>query len=290
MSNGNGNKLRIASYYDGSSVGRNDGAPLYITVALRRMGHDVVHLTPNESALKQGDFDLHLWIDWGEDALKEILSYKPIKCPKPSVYWVSDAHLGYDYRFGKAKEFDRVYCMQKRAVEEFGKGGVVAEWLPHAVEPLCYKPFSIIKRYDVCFIGHLCNEKRVSFLGEMFKEFPSFFFGQRLFEEAAKKFCQSKIVLNNAAVDDINMRVFEALATQSFLLTENVPTLNDLFEEGTHLITFDDIKDAIDKARYWLDPVRDEQREEIAFSGFELVTRMHTYEERAKVLLRGGNG
>lgn len=280
-------KFRVAIYYESKdNVGRNDGPPLYWWNVLRNMeGVEVHHIIPNPNlppVSKFGEFDLHIWVDWGEDGLG--LPYKIMECPKPSIYVTSDTHFGYDYRLNKAKEFDHVFCNQKRAVEEFEKDGVEASWLPHAVEPQAYPDMSIVKKYDVAFIGHLCNDKRIDFLDRMFKEFPNFWYGQRLFEEAAKIFCESKIVLNTAAIDDVNMRVFEATATGSFLLTENLPSLSELYEDGVHLVTYDSLEDAIEKAHYYLE--HDEEREKIALAGKEHTLKNHTYLHRVQEVMK----
>jgi len=156
--------------------------------------------------------------------------------------------------------------------------------LPHAGEPDCYKPNEVIKKYDICFVGHICNDKRVNFLDDMFKAFPNFWYGQRKFEEAAEIFCKSRIVLNTAAVDDINMRIFETLLTKSFLLTEWVPTFKGMFKDGVHFVTYKTSEEAVEKAQYYLD--HPEEREKIAQAGYDLVKEYHTYENRAETILK----
>src|SRR3972149_2206796 len=89
--------LRIATYYDPQLSGRNDGAPLYYSHILKKMGHDVVHLSGKEMTPHEiqqfGRFDLHWWTDFGEDGLN--VPYKLIeKLPHPSVYIPCDSHLG----------------------------------------------------------------------------------------------------------------------------------------------------------------------------------------------------
>ena len=109
-----------------------------------------------------------------------------------------------------------VFCNQKRAVDEFAKDGVEATWLPHAVEPQAYPDSpEAIKKYDIGFVGYVSFEKRADMLDKLFRAFPNFWYGQRLFEDAAEIYRKSKIVFNTAAVDDVNMRCFEALATKS---------------------------------------------------------------------------
>ena len=279
--------MRHAIYYeDVRRIGRNDGAPLYVWNVLKnQMGLDVTHLIPDERRLEgYGKFDLNWWIDWGEDALTGILDYNPIQCPKPSVYWTSDTHLGYDYRLEKAREFSHVFCMQKRAAEYFTKDGVKAIWLPHAFEPKAYPKRNIIPKYDISFVGNIGSENRIDFLDAMFKEFPSFYYGRKLFEEAAEKFSQSKIVLNISIKDDLNMRVFEALGSGSFLLTNDIPTIHEVFKDGIHLVTYRDTKDAIEKAKYYL--AHDDERKKIAEAGYKEVMDNHTYLKRVETILK----
>jgi hypothetical protein len=279
---------RIAIYYE-ARLGRNDGAPLYYLNALRNMGYDVMHLSSEEAPKDNvhGKFDLHLWIDWGEDALTGVLPYAPIsmKDLHPSVYVTSDTHLGYDYRLNKAKEFDHVFCNQIRAVEDFNKAGVRAQWLPHAVEPQAYpsKPICV-KKWDIGFVGFVSFEKRAEMLDKLFREFPDFWFGQRLFEECAEIFRKSRIVFNTACVDDINMRCFEATATGSFLLTEHIPTLYECFDIGKHLVVYRSMDEAIVLAKYYLE--HEYERNEIAKAGMEHTLANHTYQHRIKSMLK----
>lgn len=275
-------QLRIVTYYE-SRLGRNDGSPLYYTYRMKQMGLDVTHLSSEDTGDldRFGPFDLHLWVDWGEDSLTRNLPYTPMSMSglHPSAYVVSDTHLGFDYRLNKAKEFDHVFCNQIRAVGEFAEKGINAKWLPHAVEPAAYPNSpSAIKKYDVCFVGFVSFEKRAIMLDRLFREFPNFWYGQRLFEECAEIYRKSRIVFNTAAVDDINMRCFEATATGSFLLTEWVPTLDQCFEDGVHLVTYKNMDEAIEKAHYYLE--HEDEREAIALAGMEHTLANHTYQHR----------
>lgn len=280
---------RLAFYYeDPRRIGRNDGPPLFWWHAATRLlgKENSRHLIPNGDYSKCGNFDLHVWVDWGEDALMNHLNYKPVTPPKPNVYVCSDAHIGYEYRLSRAREFDWVFCNQLRAAQEFVRDGIPEErciWMPHAVEPLAYPTKNIINKYDVCFIGNMNCWERVDFLDAMFREFPNFYFGKRIFEEAAQKFSESKIVLNHTIKDDVNMRIFEALATKSFLLTSDIPTLPVLFKDGVHLVTYKDNTDAVKKARYYLE--HDDERQKIAEAGYKAVMERHTYTHRLQAVL-----
>ena len=297
--------MRVAIYYDvfAETGFRNDGNPLYVYAALKRMQEkgllEVDHLAPKNDVNLFGKYDLNLWVDWGEDALASIIPYRLIECPKPNIYWASDTHINngkegdsYPYRMNTAKKFDKVFAAQKRAVEEFRRDGVEAEWLPHAFEPWAYHdistgipvPFNYAsKEYDVSFVGHVNSQNRIEFLDRMFREFPNFFFGQRQFQYAARIYAKSKICLNMSMEDDLIMRVFEVMGAGGFLLTNWVPTIEEVFEDGKHLVLYRSLDEAVDKAKYYL--THDSQREKIAQAGFEEVMRHHTIDHRIKRIL-----
>src|SRR6267142_1488713 len=90
-------KLRIASYYE-NRLGRNDGNPLYMWRAFKDLSVESGHLIPYGDLSKFGTWDLNVECDWGQDALKGVLPYEPVAIPKPSVFWHSDSHLGYEWR------------------------------------------------------------------------------------------------------------------------------------------------------------------------------------------------
>jgi hypothetical protein len=283
--------MRVATYFD-IITGRNDGNPLYVAAALKRRNIPGVFesdvLAPNESVANHGKYDLGIWVDWGEDALKGLIPYELLYPSHPSVYWASDTHLGFDFRLESARKFSHVFVAQKKAVEDFAAHGVKAEWMPHAVEPLAYpKQEKLIKEFDVCFVGHINNPKRIEFLDRMFREFPKFYYGQKLFDAAAERFGRSKVCLNIAHSDDINMRNFEIMGTGSFLLTEYVPSMEELFQDGIHCAWYKDFDEAVDKARYFIE--HDDVREKIAQKGYELMMERHTIDHRVDRMLEVAN-
>src|ERR1019366_5993912 len=108
--------------------------------------------------------------------------------------------------------------------------------------------------------------------------------GYNVLEDAGKKMSQSRIILNEAIHDDLNMRVFEALACKKLLLTEDIPAVRDHFVDGEHLVLFKTVDEAVEKARYYLDHTED--RERIAKAGYEEFLDKHTYMHRAKEILK----
>jgi Glycosyl transferases group 1 len=253
---------------------------------------EVDHLFPTGEINAFGTYDLNLHVDWGEDALRGVLPYEPKEVAHPIAYWASDTHINngmdgdsYPYRMRMAKKADFAFVAQKRGLEMMQKDGMNGIWLPHAFEPQAYYPIPIAtKKYDICFVGNVNSQNREDALDKLFAAFPNFYYGQALFDEAARKFCESKIVFNIAMTDDLNMRVFETLGTGSFLLTNWIPTIEEFFEDGKHLVLYRNEEEMIEKAKYYLE--HDDEREKIAQAGYEEVISKHKIQDRVNVILK----
>lgn len=305
--------LRIAIYYE-NRLGRNDGNPLYIYTALKRREASgelmVTHLVPNGDYKLWGEFDAHIIVDWGEDGLKGLLPYEvDYKFgPGVKIYWASDTHCAehsYQYRKDMCKWADLSFVAQKTHIPRLIQDGVEdPTWLPHAVEPYAYcdidaaeftqgsfvfkttnpKPYELIsKPYDLGFVGHVNNQKRIDALERMFREFPNFYFGQKLFNEAARKYAESKVCFNISMEDDLNMRCFEVMGSKSLLLTDRQSNIEELFQDGKHLVLYNTLDEAVDKARYYIQN-QDEARA-IANAGYKEVMANHTIDRRVDTML-----
>lgn len=304
---------RVAIYYDvlPTTGFRNEGPPMFANLNLRKLldpasivrdskGHPgglkdsqiVKHLSPLNPVHQFGTFDLNLLVDYGEDALSISLDWE---LPHPSAYWVSDTHLGYDYRLKRAKQFDYVFTCQKRAREDFIRDGIPAEkvfWLPHAVDEECYRPEAIVERWDWAFIGYLNCPARVDLLDALLKPFPNAYIGWRMSEfrgfnvldDACHKLNQARVIPNMTIGDDISMRYFEALASRRCFLTNDIPTAHELFTDRKHLFYFKDIDDAVARMGELLR--NDEFRKSVALEGYHEVLAKHTYGHRIGTILK----
>lgn len=263
---------------------------------MERQDGNVLHLWPANHPEDYGKFDLHLWIDYGEDALGLPLDWYP---PSPNAYWVSDAHINtdaYNYRMNTAKKFDHVFVAQKIFIEQFIKDGIDPKkihYLPHAFEPDVYRPYSIINKWDWCFIGHPNSMHRIDLLDRLCKEFPNWYLGWRnaavpgynALDDVAYKMSQSKVGVNYSVNRDLNMRFFETMGTKTCLLTDDLQDIKDLgFFDKRHLVMFKDIDEAVEDMRHLLS--HDEERQVIAENGYNEVIAHHTYMHRAKEILK----
>ena len=300
-------KIKAGTIFD-PNCGRNDGAPLYMLESMKRNKDVSVDLyRPVGDINLWPKYDFYLWVDFADDAL----GFQDFPMPENTFFWSSDYHISpesYAHRLKRAKQARWIGCYQKRNVEEFIKDGIPEDrifWLPPAFEPSCYRPglfkpevkdmglpigehgwidCDVMKRYDICFIGHINNPKRADALDYVFKQIPNFFYGTKIFEKCAMIYNQSKIVFNIAHLDDVNMRVPEVLGTRSFLLTEDIPTLHELYQDGVHLVTYKSLEDAVEKAKYYIE--HDEEREKIASAGYELAKSRDTYDHRLETILK----
>jgi spore maturation protein CgeB len=76
----------------------------------------------------------------------------------------------------------------------------------------------------------------------------------------------------------IKGRTFEVPACGGFLLDGRAAEIDEYFEVGKELVTYDDVPDLIDKARYYLQ--HDTERESIRAAGTRRVLAEHTYRNR----------
>ena len=103
--------------------------------------------------------------------------------------------------------------------------------------------------------------------------------------EMAELFSASKIVFNNAIRNDLNMRVFEAMSTGSFLLTDIAENSGqvEMFKDNEDLGIYTDDNIA-DKVKYYL--THEAQRERIAGRGQQIIRNAHTYAHRADEIIK----
>jgi len=94
--------------------------------------------------------------------------------------------------------------------------------------------------------------------------------------------CKITVTSNNI-FKSLSMRYTETMACGGFLMADR-PADMDLvgFEEGKHLIIYNDIKDFKGKVKYYMDPKNDSERERISKAGMDHVRKNHSCEVRVK--------
>ena len=211
--------------------------------------------------------------------------------PIPVIFYGIDTHMQKEYLFDIAKKCMFTFFAQKPAVEEFRKIKDSVDWLPLACEPLKHFPMNLDMKYDVAFVGGTdlaeAHLKRRELLKAIQKR-HTLWVGRAMGIFLTKIYNHSKIVFNCSVRNDLNMRVFEALACKKLLITDSLSAesgLNEFFEDGKHLILYDSEKDMLEKIDYYLK--NDKERELIANQGYQEVISKHTYDIRIQLNLFG---
>jgi FkbM family methyltransferase len=268
---------RVAIIYDDKV--RPDTTGFYCRRALGGLV-EVEHFLPAELArIPRREFDLYLNIDDG-------LEYRLPDDLRPCAWWAIDTHLNYSWCLERARDFDAVFAAQRDGAEQFRQDGInTATWLPLACDPEFHCKHDVTKEYDVCFVGNLFLGARSDLVEVIQRRFLKVFVGRKFFEEMAKIYSASRIVFNRSIRNDVNMRVFEALACGSLLMTNDLADngQGEFFQDGVHLATYKDPEELLDKIQYYL--VHEEVRERIAATGRQEAVTKHTYRQRMATLL-----
>ncbi len=101
----------------------------------------------------------------------------------------------------------------------------------------------------------------------------------------ARTYSASRLVFNRSIRNDVNMRVFEALACGSLLMTNDLADngQDELFQDGVHLATYRDGDELLDKIHFYLR--REDLRERLAAAGRSEALSRHTYRHRMQWIL-----
>jgi UDP-N-acetylglucosamine 2-epimerase len=267
---------RVAVVFDDERRPETTGA--YCLRALRRLV-TVEHFRP--AALERIDanaFDLFLQVDDG-------LDYRIPHRLSPSAYWAIDTHVDFDLALRKSRERDYIFAAQKDGAERLRQVLGRAEWLPLACDPEIHRPHRIEKRHDICFVGNVIPGPRTDLLRLLQQRYEDIDIRRCYFDEMARAFSAAKIIFNRSVSNDVNMRVFEAMACGSLLITNDLRNngQDDLFGPGLHLVTYETPEELCDKIDFYL--ADEVARERIAAQGAAEVATHHTYRHRMQAVL-----
>jgi len=251
--------------------------------------HDIPYFTDELTEVlyqlpKGWNPDLFLWVESGVSF--PLKGFEALSCPR--VCYLIDTHLHLANHLEIAGHFDHVFLAQKEYVKHFIEAGIPnVHWLPLACDPDIHQRFEVDVCHELTFVGSFTpsHRKRNALLVALSKKFPLHV--ERCFlEEMAFTFSRSKMVFNRSRKNDLNMRVFEALATGSLLITDEAggSGLTELFEDGKHLVVYKHPRDLYARVEYYLK--NDAERKRIASEGRREVLRHHTYENRVHAMMR----
>ena len=196
-------------------------------------------------------------LDWAEVCHRageapDLLLYLDRSLPPPLVglerfpcltaFWCIDSHI-HSWYPAWAQGFDLCFASLKDHLPRFGLRlpPERVHWLPPFAD-LGHRPPATppAKEWDLLFAGTVNPQTtpgRAAFLDELARRFPGLAVRQGRFSEL---FPRARLALNVAERNDLNFRVFEALACGACLLTPRVGHGQDeLFRHGEHLFVYD---------------------------------------------------
>jgi hypothetical protein len=204
----------------------------------------------------------------------------------PTTCYLIDTHRDFKLRAMYAPFFDYIFVAQRDHVQRFEQLGFDhVSWLPLACDPQIHGPRMRPKTWDIGFVGQVRSPERALRLALLAKRYRVNDY-RRSYpkEQITEVYSRSKIVFNTSLSGDLNMRVFEAMASGALLITDHIGNGQDeLFQAGTHLIEYDSDEELLELVDYYL--AHDDEREQIAHAGCELVLSKHTYSHRCQQML-----
>lgn len=176
----------------------------------------------------------------------------------------------------------------------FKKNGANSILLQIGADTKIYFPKKQEKNIDVFFLGAK-DKKREFFIDFLIKNninVQCYGYGWKngpLFtKDIAQKYRKSKIILNFVRKGlGFSIRVFQAMATGSFLLSECCPDLKGFFQLKEHLDCFNTQEELIEKVLFYLK--NSEERDRIAENGCKLVHKNYSMESIMKKILTIAN-
>lgn len=268
---------RIAIVFDNRIRPETTGT--YCYRALKQLVNTTHYLPDQLSNTDFSSFDLVLHIDDG-------LRYPLPKFDCCTAYWAIDTHVDFEWALKRSRSFDFVFVAQRDGAEKLKQSGVVhAEWLPLACDPEIHGSKPMETQYDISFVGNFFPGERGDLIQLLTERYPNSFFGQTDYREMSALYSKSKIIFNRSIKNDINMRVFEALASGSLLITNELDEngLSSLFQDELHLVTYQCKEELIQRIDFYLD--HENERERIARNGCTEVLKSHTYKDRMQTIL-----
>ena len=222
--------------------------------------------------------DLYLWVE-------SVNSYCPRNLDKISCIkacYLIDTHYHLNEALVTAAPFDRIFIAQLIDLPEFRLRYAHTYWLPLACDPEIHGRQETPETFDIGFVGSM-SRRRQEMLDHLADHF-TVHYERAFWTDMAHTFSASKIVLNDARFDDLNMRFFEALCSGSLLLSNSTKDSGQyvLFEDGEEYVCHH-YYDLLTIACYYLK--HDELRKKIASTGRQRVLAAHTYLHRIEDMI-----
>lgn len=266
----------------------------YLEKALNELGHEAF-ITQGQVPEDDPSVDLFLCVDSGGPLV--VQDSWAHKC----AFWFIDSRRNCDpevrtpdddSQAGKIfKAGGCVFQAQLGDTVRLREKGIESHWLPLAADPDVWSDEpKVIQIYDVSFVGNCYDPTRLEILGKLESQFGALFrwpgIEGAIMEDGAEIYRQSRVGFNISSFFgqgfdyDVNMRVFEVLSCNVYLVTNDVLGLRSLFGNSGDVITYENLDEIIPKlslatSRSYTRPC----------TGRQTILDAHTYKHRAEKIL-----
>lgn len=203
----------------------------------------------------------------------------------PKLFWCIDAHMGLAryLEYVRTHRFDVVFSATEMFVPAFARLAAASDWLPNALDAtLIDRQPGVSRDVPLGFCGNTAN--RTVWLEQLKRRWEVRHDRMVLGVEMVRAIQRYQIHWNRNVSVDVNFRTFETLGCETFLLTNHMAGLNQLFTPGQHLATYVSLGELHEKIAYYL--AHPEERTRIARQGYEQARAHHTYAHRAQQILK----
>lgn len=251
----------------------------YFRDLFRRDGVEFAMFTPAEQGTIPERFTVRFYVDDGTH-------YAIRPAPALKLLYLIDTHTSLPLDLRMAPLADVVFCAQYNAVEPLRKVHPAVHWLPLGCDPELHYRGGSKKVYDIGFVGGVADGRRAQMLRVLGERYPNSFLGRAPRDQIGEIYSSSRIVVNFALDNDLNMRFFEGLCSGSLLLTDVIANegMDLLLRESPEpvCVLYRDLDSLLESIDYYLE--HEAEREAIARAGLDF-SRRHRYADRWSAIL-----
>ncbi len=189
---------------------------------------------------------------------------RAFRCPK--VLLIADTHhlnapITGMIRYAQSEPFDRVVVLYDRHHWNFFKAAGLKSlyWFPGLTFPHDDQAVAAARRSDrdahIAFVGQtgICHPRRIQLLSQLNAHNLPLVAKAVSQREGLAFYGSSLIGFNSSLNGDLNLRIFETLASGAMLLTDSLAPsagLNEIWKPGHDLVTYASSAELIEKARH----------------------------------------
>lgn len=269
--------MRLALIFEAARPGTTGG---HLARACQRLGvvHEVWPLSRAHEI--PGGCDAYLRVDHGDDYDVPL----PARL-RPSLFYAIDTHLPRSWPKIRrlARHMDLILCAQADAVPRLPRSA----WVPFGCDPAFHAaPPGQVRDLDIAFVGTEGGVPRKFIIQALRERYPNHLMGSMDFRRLGATYGRARIGFNYSIGHDVNMRIFEVLASGACLVTNALrgdPLARLGLRAAEHYAVYErpgDLFAVID--RLLASP---EERERVAAAGRDEALARHTYDVRMQQIV-----